>query len=118
LQIEARAAALDSCAKEQAMTTDRFRRVTGTALAAALLLATGAWLAQPHGAAPPDAAKNRTQTLREAFDLASSHCYETYQGAELQGCLVGAMQAHLQALGGGDEPSARVGVVGARRGDI
>jgi hypothetical protein len=100
------------------MITDRFRWVTGTALAATLLVGAGAWLAQPHGASPSSATKNRTQLLREAFDQASSHCYETYQGAELQGCLVGAMQAHLQALGGRDEPSARVDVVGGRRDDI
>jgi hypothetical protein len=100
------------------MSNDRFRWVAGTALAAALLVAAGAWLPQPHGVSASTASKNRTQILREAFDQASSHCYETYQGAELQGCLVGAMQAHLQALGGRNGPSAEIDVVGARRGDI
>ena len=100
------------------MVTERFRWVAGTALAAMLLVAAGVWLPQPSGASAAGASKNRTQVLREVFDLASSHCYETYQGAELQGCLVGAMQAHLQALGGRDGPSAHVDVVGARRDDI
>jgi hypothetical protein len=105
-------------AKEQAMSNHRFRWVAGTALAAALLVAAGAWLPQLHGVSAATASKNRTQILREAFDQASSQCYATYQGAELQGCLVGAMQAHLQALGGRNGPSAQIDVVGARRDDI
>jgi len=96
------------------MVTHRLRWIAGAALAAALLVAGGL----PHWQG--DVTKNRTQILREAFDQASSHCYATYQGRELQGCLVGAMQAHLQALGGHgpDEPSGPIGAVSTRRGDI
>jgi len=98
------------------MFSHRLHWVAATALAGTVLVGAGVWL--PHDAAPSSASRNRTQILRDAFDQASSHCYESYQGAELQGCLIGAMQAHLQALGGRDGPAAQIDVVGARRGDI
>ena len=97
------------------MFSHRLHWFAATALGAAVLVGAGAWL--PHDASPSSASRNRTQILREAFDQASAHCYESYQGVELQGCLVGAMQAHLQALGGGDR-AAQIDVVGTRRGDI
>ena len=93
------------------MFSHRLHWFAATALGATVLVGAGAWLlTRPSGAAA-------AQILREAFDQASAHCYESYQGVELQGCLVGAMQAHLQALGGGDR-AAQIDVVGTRRGDI
>jgi hypothetical protein len=94
------------------MVTNRFRWAAGTALAAALLVGAGLRTAPAHD--------TRTQILREAFDAASSHCYDNYRGAALQGCLAGAMQAHLQALGGSDGPEAagQIERVRAPRGDI
>ena len=62
--------------------------------------------------------RTRTQVLREAFEQASNYCYTTYAGRELQGCLLGAMQAHLQALGGHNAPPAALGVKLPPRGDI
>ena len=98
------------------MVAARHRWFAGTALAATLLVGAGAWLPTQH-AKPLQ--KNRTQVLREAFDRASAYCYATYQDVELQGCLVGAMQAHLQALAGHDMPPGQVGMVAtSRRGDI
>lgn len=50
--------------------------------------------ASPVGAAPV----SDEQAMRQALSEANSGCYANYRGPELQGCLMGVMQAHLEAL--------------------
>lgn len=75
------------------------RRALLIAAAAGVALLLAGWLGL-RLLPPPD----RVQLLREAFEIASATCYEQYRGVELQACLAGAMEAHLQALGGMEPP--------------
>jgi len=83
------------------------RRELGAVLAAALIatIVTAAVSERLHRRPGDDG--SRVGLLREVFDEAADHCYVRYREhvAQLQACLMGAMQAHLQALGGADGPS-------------
>lgn len=76
------------------MQFNRFRWLDVAAVAVVVMVAAALWQSswspaeQQHG-----------DILREALTVATDECYATYRGVELQACLAGAMQAHLQALG-------------------
>ena len=82
------------------------------AVAVVLWIAVAIW----RSALPGDTPHGRVDTLRAAFDRASAQCYDTYRGVELQACLVGVMEAHLHALGGGDEEELDLDVAPAQAG--
>lgn len=79
------------------------RVLLGFALAAAAALAVMLLVGDRHR---PQADRTRVGLLREAFDQAADGCYARYHDRvpQLQACLAGAMEAHLQALGGADGP--------------
>ena len=55
------------------------------------------------------------QAMRQALSEANSGCYANYRGPELQGCLMGVMQAHLEAL---ESQNRQVGLRTGPRSDI
>lgn len=67
------------------------------AIAVVVAVAGALWQSAP--ALFGDAAQDHGDVLREALAVATDECYASYRGAQLQACLAGAMQAHLEALG-------------------
>ncbi len=78
------------------MLLKRFRWLDVTAVAVVLTVAAALWQSAPsiNGRAAEEG-----DVLRKALAVATDECYASYRGVELQACLAGAMQAHLQALG-------------------
>lgn len=80
------------------MQLKRFRWLDVIAVAVVLTVAAALWQFSPSRSG---ALQEEGDVLREALAVATDECYASYRGVELQACLAGAMQAHLQALGEG-----------------